>query len=86
MKHSSKIECSNVVNGSSYVSKDLQCNEKFQDDQMMKFLNETKVVTYKLVLQNERTVSFRKVANANGVPIVKNHEYLNINSTDYCVS
>ena len=53
---------------------------------MMKLVNETKVVSYKLVLQNEGIVSFRKAANAMGSPIVKNHEYLNINSTDYCVS
>ena len=80
------MECTNVVNTSSYIRKDLQCNEKFQDDQMIKLVNGTKVVTYEVVLQNERIVSFRKAANANGGPIVKNHEYLNINSTDYCVS
>ena len=68
------------------MSRDLQCKEKFHDDQMMKLVNETKVVSYKVVLQNQGIISFRKAANAMGSPIVKNHEYLNINSTDYCVS
>ena len=53
---------------------------------MMKWDNGREVKTYKVVLSDERMVSFRKNDNSNTGPIIDNYQYLSINSNDYCVS
>ena len=53
---------------------------------MFKLDNDTKIPSYKLVSPAEGKISFRKNGRSHVSPIVETHEYLDINSTNYCVS
>ena len=85
-KGSEDIECLNVKDGSKYINTEFNCNSEFTDEQMIDWNNGTKITNYKIVSSEDGMLSFRKTKTFNSVRIVTDHENLNTNSSDYCVS